>query len=221
MNAEETRNRAKEIASQKGREQAGKTATPVAESEEEEEYIGLTSFADMLENYEEGFANTGSGKRFAIEAIHPGDFAYLLQTPILQLMITKGVDLSSPEEIQETVNHLTSEEHLTMMASEASLRTQREIICAGVTSMKFVMRYQRDCVDEEVSVYRLTKGETIEIYNAIMEISVPREVREKALRFRKVDEEESEQGEGDTDISEGEGLQSTAVDVAVSENGES
>lgn len=215
--------RAKRIASEKAKgEKASEQGTAVSdEPEKGEGFTGFTTPEEMLAGYEYGVASTSTGKRFEIEGIHPGDFSYLLHTPVLQLLIQEGVDLSSPEEVLKTVHALPPEEQLAFATQESFLQTAREIVCAGVTSMRFVMRRQKDCTGGSISIYRLTKGEIIEVYNAIMEMSIPREARERAAWFREVGNEERESPEDGQDTSDGEGLQPASIGIAVPESVES
>jgi len=165
--------KASDKASVKAKKFAGNLRTAKPKQE------GYASIEDFWTDYQQAFVEISKGT-LEIQSIDPGDFLLISDTPFVQMLLDKGVDMKDGEAINEAYNTFTDEEKY-----ESFIHNVKKCVCHGVVSVKFVNKSPSECnKDIEVSVDRLSTEDLMTVYNAIKQISVPEEVAEKATEFR-------------------------------------
>ena len=163
---------------------------------------GLTSYNDLIGNYTISFITTASGNTYKIQKIDPGMYMSITGSPLIQILNNADIDLTDSNAVEETIKNLSTEDKLDYVQSDEFLLFMQRIVCAGVVSLNLVCKHQDNCspTRKELSIDLLPANDLIEIYNAIMDISVPEGEREVGENFRS--DSEAEQDETDTDISD-------------------
>lgn len=176
----------------------------------------LTSYDDLVGEYQTTFVRTSSDKVFEIESIGPGEFMMIFGSPIAQVLSDIGIDLDDPEREKKLVD-ISIEDKVDVLLSHDFQEFAENIVCAGVISINFLRRPQRECDQDkqEVSVSRLHFQEMCELFNAIIRLSVSGEEMGLIEFFREGSEEVS--GERDSSPSNSDSLPHTPIGVAVSQ----
>ena len=168
--ADEAERRASEIAS--GR---GGAPKPMARGRDD----GLTSASDLVKNYQIHIVeltnhSEDNPRKFEIQSVSAGDFYAEFGTPILALLAEKDVDITDKDAVGDYINNeMSTSDRAKLGLLDENFAKMRRIICQGVVSVAFVVKNQIDCEDDEVSVNLLSALEQIELFNAIIRLSVP------------------------------------------------
>lgn len=218
MSDQNTHDPAKEAAKAKARQHVEEHGMP--ERDQTGQPIGqaqLTTAAQLLAGYKTGFFTAQSGRQYEIQLVQPGDFARFIRVPVLSLMVEKGVNIADPEATQAAIKEMDEEEMIMTVEDDRFIDLARRIVCAGVINVKFRMEPQAHLDDKsgEVSIQLIPAEEAIELYNAIMELSFPKEVADEMRSFRK--ELEEKIGRGNQDSSDVAGVQPEAQPDAIPE----
>ncbi len=172
---------------------------------------GFASIEDFWANYQQAFVEISKGT-LEIQSIDPGDFILISDTPFVQMLLDKGVDMKDGEAINKAYETFTDEEKY-----DSFIYNVKKVVCHGVVSVKFVNRSPNQCNrDSEVSVDLLSTEDLMTVYNAIKTLSVPEEVAEKATEFR--NEIEDSGGGTNEDSPDSENLSPEAKPNIIPEN---
>lgn len=177
----------------------------------------LTSYEDMVEEYQTTFVRTSSDKVFEIESIGPGEFMLIFGSPLAQALTNIGFDPGDLEGSAKKLEEASIEQKVDVLLGHDFQDFAESIICAGVISINFVRKSQRECDkdEQEVSVSLLLFQDLCELFNAIIRLSVSREEVGLIEFFREGSEEIS--GERDPSSRDSESLQDTPIGITVSE----
>ena len=139
----------------------------------------LTSANDLVKNYQIHITqlkthSESNPRRFEIQSVSAGDFYAEFGSPILALLAEKDVDITDKDAVDNYIqNEMTLAEKAKLGLLDENFKKMRRIICQGVISIQFSVNNQIDCEDDEVSVHLLSALEQIELFNAIIRLSVP------------------------------------------------
>lgn len=208
MNTEDIQEKARQTASQKAK---AKTKKVMANAEDK----NLTTYEDLVSDYETSIFVTSSGRTFEIQPISPGAYFLITGSPLLDILTEKGLDNEDIETRRKAFEELSDDEKMAIVTNDDYLEFMQRVCCAGIISLNFVMKRQSACraYKKEVSIDLLSSGEgagdLVELFGAIMELSSSESEGEMVETFRKEDKEESTGH--DTDTSDGEGVSPDAV----------
>ena len=151
----------------------------------------LTSYEDLVSNYETSITTTTSGKSFEIQPVTPGTYFLITGTPLMSILTEKGLDGQSAEERQKAIEALSDEEKLSFVTNDSYIEFMQRTCCAGIVSVNFVMKRQRQCnkFKKEISIDLLEGNDLFEVFSAIMEISASESAGELVETFRIEDTE--------------------------------
>jgi len=182
---------ARKKASQKGKRAVQQTADKQ-----------LTSYEDLVGNYETSIVTTTSGKTFEIQSITPGVYFLITGTPLMGILSEKGLDVQNAEERQKAIEELSDEEKLEFITNDGYIEFMQRTCCAGIVSVNFVMKRQRQCnkFKKEVSIDLLEGNDLFELFTAIMNISASESAGDLVETFQS--ENTTEQERHDTDTSD-------------------
>lgn len=177
----------------------------------------LTSYEDLVKEYQTTFVRTSSGKVFEIETIGPGEYMMIFGSPLAQALTNMGLDPDDPKGSALRLADVSIEQKIDVLLGHDFQDFAENIICAGVISINFVRKPQRECDEDkqEVSISRLPFQDLCELFNAVIRLSVSGEEMGLIEFFREGSEEVS--GERDSSSRDSESLQDTSIGVAVSE----
>ena len=151
----------------------------------------LTTYEDLVGNYETSIVTTTSGKIFEIQSITPGAYFLMTGTPLMGILSEKGLDAQTAEERQKVIEELSDEEKLEFVTNDGYIEFMQRTCCAGIVSVNFVMKRQRQCnkFKKEVSIDLLEGNDLLEVFSAIMNISVSESAGELVETFQSESEE--------------------------------
>ena len=154
----------------------------------------LTTYDDLVSNYETSITTTTSGKSFEIQPVTPGAYFLITGTPLMSILSEKGIDIQSAEERQKAVEALSDEEKLSFITNDSYIEFMQHTCCAGIVSVNFVMKRQRQCnrFKKEVSIDLLEGNDLFEVFSAIMEISASESAGELVETFHGENETKQE-----------------------------
>ena len=150
----------------------------------------LTTYDDLVSDYETSLTVTTSGKLFEIQPITPGTYFLITGTPLMNILSEKGLDGQSTEERQKAIEELSDEEKLEFVTNDGYIEFMQRACCAGIVSINFVMKRQRQCnkFKKEVSIDLLEGNDLFEVFSAIMEISASESAGELIETFHSENE---------------------------------
>lgn len=189
----------KERARQKASEKAIKQS-----SQSQTDSKGLTTYEDLVSDYETLIVTTTSEKVYEIQPISPGAYFLTTGTPLLDTLTEKGLSEGSIEDRQQAFDELSDNEKMSIVSNDDYLEYVQRVCCAGIVSVNFVMKRQRDCnrIKKEVSIDLLDANDLFEIFGRVMEMSASESEGELVETFRGESETEQERHDTDTPISE-------------------
>lgn len=154
----------------------------------------LTSYEDLVSDYETSIITTTSGKVFEIQSITPGAYFLITGAPLMNILTEKGIDAQSIEERQKAIEELSDEEKLEFVTNDGYIEFMQRTCCAGIVSVNFVMKRQRQCnkFKKEVSIDLLEGNDLFEVFSAIMEISASESAGDLVETFQSESEEKQE-----------------------------
>lgn len=184
---------------ERARQKASEKAVVKQSSQTEAGNKGLTTYEDLVSDYETSIVATTSGNSFEIQPVSPGAYFLATGTPLLDILTEKGLNEGSIEERQRAFDEMSDDEKMSLVSNDDYLEYVQRISCAGIVSINFVMKRQRDCnrVKKEVSIDLLDANDLFEIFGKIMELSASESEGELVETFR--GESETEQERLDTD----------------------
>ncbi len=149
--------------------------------------IGMTTFSEIKSKYKTTIVITPGndpeqpgGWKFMIQSVVPGNFIMALETPLLNMLVDKGTDFSDSADIKEKIESIPDEEKIKLVNEKSFEDMVKDVVIAGVISMKLVRKAQMFCTEEdEVSIDLITKEDLNILYQEIMKISVPKELADK------------------------------------------
>lgn len=148
---------------------------------------GLTTFSEIKSKYRTAIVITPGndpeqpdGWKFMIQSIVPGNFIVALDTPVLNMLVDKGTDFSDPLDIKEKIESIPDEDKIKLVNDKSFDDMMKDVVIAGVISMKLVRKAQIFCTEEdEVSIDLIPKEDLNLLYQEIMKLSVPKELADK------------------------------------------
>ena len=204
-------NNAKDLASQRATEQTLKQPPPPQQKETD-----LTTFEDMLAGYKTGIVKASSGETFEIQCVSPGDFLLSTGSPLIQAISEGGIDLTDEAGVKKVIEEFSSGEALDLVTDEDFLELAKKIVIRGIISINFVDKKQNECRKrkKEVSIDLLPMQDVLDVYTAIMNLSVSEEDTAEIQLFRQ--NGEGQQGEHTSDISNQSEVQPETIETTVS-----
>ncbi|MHC4395661.1 MAG: hypothetical protein ACYS1A_08390 [Planctomycetota bacterium] len=205
-------NDAKDLASRRATQETLKQPPPPQQQE-----VSLTTFDELLAEYKTGIVKTSSGKTFEIQCVSPGDFLLSVGSPLIQAISESGADLTSESEVNKVIADLSEEETFDLVANEDFIELIKQVVIRGVISVNLVDKKQNECNKrkKEISIDLLPIPDILDVYTAIMNLSVSEEDTAEVQLFRQ--ESEGEQSEHNTDTSDSPDLRGETIEPAVSE----
>ncbi|MBC8229240.1 hypothetical protein H8E77_06815 [bacterium] len=185
---EDIKERASKVASQKSKRQT--SAKPLVTHD-------VTSYNDFIDNYDTSFITTNEGKTYEIQKVDPGTYMSITGSPLIASLSEQNIDMSDSDEIEQAVNNMSATEKLQYVQSDDFLLFMQKMVCAGIVSLKFVCKRQHECnkLRKELSIDLLSGNDLMELYNAVMALSLPESEREMAENFRETGKREQEQSD--------------------------
>ena len=112
----------------------------------------------------------------------------------MNILTEKGIDAQSIEERQKAIEELSDEEKLEFVTNDGYIEFMQRTCCAGIVSVNFVMKRQRQCnkFKKEVSIDLLEGNDLFEVFSAIMEISASESAGDLVETFQSESEEKQE-----------------------------
>lgn len=218
---------AKQAASQRASEKSGKPESQEAGEQVERRNTrpaipGMTTYEDLMERYKTNIVKTPSGLTFLIQTVNPGDFLAAAGTPLLKYWIEQGVDITDDEARAKAFEQMPDEKKLDLGMDNSFRDMVRDVVCAGIYSVKFVNKPQPECDSgkEELSVNLLPISDLVEIFKEIMALSKGEEFLPELELFRKASEDGAGEAMADTDPRPGESIQPAPQPDIVPENPE-
>ena len=134
----------------------------------------LTTTQELLSRFKTTIVELTTGKVFRIRVIPPGDFVTLVGTPLLSVFVELGIDMGDTEHAVEDIQSLSAEKKMALVSGNDFQSMIRKIVCRAVISINFVDALQEECNTDrnEVPISVLEPEEQMEIYIAVMDISV-------------------------------------------------
>jgi hypothetical protein len=135
----------------------------------------LTSYQDLIKDYQTAFISTPSGYSFEIQAIRPGNYMISMGGMLTKYLTQSGVDLQNQEAVREAIQNLDEEQQIELSFDEANITRMQKIVCAGVISMNFVDKPQHECKKwlKEVSIDLLPFADLLSLFTEIIGMSLP------------------------------------------------
>lgn len=199
----------KNLAAQKARKMQGI-------SEDSGQNDGLTTYDDLLQDYDFHRVDTTTGKTFLVEPIRSGSFFLATGSPMLSVL--ESIDTTDQKTIQNSLTTIGNQ-WIEQNRIKELLDFGRCLICASVKSVNFAMKplYECDKAKKEVPVSVLTDDEVNELVIVISRISGFEEDTETVEFFRKESEGETGEGEPIENIPDSETIQPETERPVVSE----
>jgi len=187
---------------------------------------GLTTYDDLMSEYQTDIVKTPSGLTFIIQTINPGDYLAIIGTPLLKYMSAHGIDISDPQARTQAVMDMPANEQVEILSDPNFQEMLKSIVCAGIVphdKLRVVNKRAYDCDKSkyEVSIDVIPVADLYHIFIEIMKLSQGEEFADEIELFREQHEIRPGEAVADPGPSDGESLQQETEPDIVSSNSES
>jgi len=155
----------------------------------------LASYDELMEEVITTIVETSSGRLYEIRKVEVGDLLRAAGSPIMKILTAKGVDVSSQENAEKSIQAMPQEEQANILADPEFTIMARDLVCSSVLNVNLVNKPQSECVKElmEVSVDKLPLKELVELFTMTMTLSVAESDIKDFHSFREDGEEEQDE----------------------------